>query len=363
MLQRAPSTIALLLLAACQSAPHQVDSHAVNADSVNSHGIWRDRIGGSHGELMRELEGVRALLAARAMATTEIASSNVGASIGSLDALEWTAKIAELSGRVDQLQAALASRATAGPVDASHSIPSSSIKEGALKALKQSLLALAEDHALHCENIANANVPGYKRRTLGLASQADASTGIRMPAATRSQLITTQGALELTCNDFDFGIEGEGYFEFQRPDGSIRYTRNGRLRRSFSGRIVTAQGHLLTDQVCIPTGTISVSVASDGQVFGLLEGNNLTAIGTLRLHVFTNPSALEPCGPSSFKPTAESGMSQARLPGIQGTGLIRQGYLEQSNVNVTAELIDLQLIERQAAAIRRTLANHGIYAR
>ena len=86
-------------------------------------------------------------------------------------------------------------------------------------------------------------------------------------------------------------------------------------------------------------------------------------IGTMRVHVFPNAAGLEPVGGNSFAETLSSGRPQARQPSIEDAGGIKQGYIERSNVEITSELIDLQLVDRQAAAVRRVLASHGIYTR
>ena len=124
---------------------------------------------------------------------------------------------------------------------------------------------------------------------------------------------------------------------------------------------MTAEGYLLTDQVTVPPSSQGISISSYGQVFSLEDDNVQTQIGTIRLHVFPNAAGVEAMDGNYFDETASSGKSSARQPGVQGAGLIMQGYVECSNVEITGELIDLQLNKRQANAVRRALASHGIY--
>ncbi len=359
MNQHALSTLVLLLVTACQSVPK---GPAEDPDKA-----WREQIEYGQAELMREIDGVRALLAARATASSQVPSSDVGLATQSLDALEWTAKLANLSARMDELQAAMGGTSEVSSLEASHSrqrAPAAYASDtGAIKVLERSLLALAKEHAAHCENITNLNVPGYKRRVVSLATEIDVGSELQTPVAVGTQLVMTQGVLGLTGNELDFGIEGRGFFEVSVPDGSLRYTRNGSFRQDYNGRIVTQEGYLLTSDVTIPADSMGISISNDGQVFCIQEGNNLQAIGSIRLSIFASAAGLKPLGPHHLAPTAESGPALARLPGVHGAGSIRQGYLERANVNITTELIDLQLVERQAAAIRRVLASQGIYAR
>lgn len=213
-------------------------------------------------------------------------------------------------------------------------------------------------------NIANVNTSGFKKSRLSfrsllyqtyrepglpLANNQNDVTGLQIGSGTEvsgSRKMMLQGVLELTGNQLDFGIEGEGFFELSLPNGELRYTRNGTFRQDVNGRLVTAEGYLLTDQVTIPPDAQGISISGDGQVFALLEQNTLSAIGTLRLHTFANSTGLRAMGGNYFAPTVSSGQPQARQPGVQGTGSVRQGYLERSNVETVDELVSLIVAQR-----------------
>jgi len=143
--------------------------------------------------------------------------------------------------------------------------------------------------------------------------------------------------------------------------GERRYTRNGTFRQNVNGRLVTAEGYMLTDQVMLRPTSYGLSISRDGQVFALMEGNTLRQIGTIRVHIFPNQTGLDPVDAKYFAATESSGESMAHQPDCGGAGRLKQGYIERSNVDVTTELIDLQLVERQANAVRRALASYGIY--
>ena len=155
-----------------------------------------------------------------------------------------------------------------------------------------------------------------------------------------------QGVLENTTEQLDLAIEGRGYFEVQLQNGERRYTRNGTFRQDFNGRIVTAEGHLLTDAVTIPPDSQGVSITNDGQVFSRGEENVLTNIGTIRLHTFANEGGLRAAGNNYYQPTAASGQPSATQPGVQGAGGVRQFTLERSNVETVDELVSLIVAQR-----------------
>lgn len=233
----------------------------------------------------------------------------------------------------------------------------------AIQVLTEGLATLEQQRALHAENLANLHVPGYKRRDLQVRSVLCEEIGVRLPDPAVVRTWMLQGALEMTGNPLDFSVEGEGFFEIQLPDGRLHYTRDGRFRQDLKGRLVTAEGFLLSDRVAIPPDSQGVAVSEDGQVFSLGDENGLDAIGTIRLHRFASPEALRLTMGGRFAPTVSSGPAQARQPGTDGAGHIRQGCIERSNVSLRDEVVKVQLVDRHATAIRRLLAGYGILTR
>ena len=229
-----------------------------------------------------------------------------------------------------------------------------------IEALVRGLDTIEQQRAVLCENIANEGVHGYKRRELATVLRPIAGTDTSAPAPAGMRTSMTQGVLESTGNALDLGIEGRGFFEVQLPNGELRYTRNGTFRQHFNGRLVTAEGYLLTDAIAVPENSQGLSIGSDGEVFSLEEGNIQTALGTVNLRVFPNPSGLGTAGTNHFAPTVASGQAVAMQPGTQGAGMLRQGYVERSNVELRKELIEIQRLDLRARTIRRLLAERGI---
>lgn len=176
-------------------------------------------------------------------------------------------------------------------------------------------------------------------------------TGIQVglgvkPVAVSVQL--SQGALTQTNGDLDLAIEGGGYIEVALPNGESAYTRDGGLKRSADGRIVTADGFPVVPEATIPEDAISISINPDGEVYAYFADQvEAELLGRFTLASFTNPQGLESMGDNLFRETEASGPATVGDPGTDGRGILRQGYLEDSSVDAVREITDL--IEAQRA--------------
>jgi flagellar basal-body rod protein FlgG len=215
-------------------------------------------------------------------------------------------------------------------------------------------------------NIANVNTTGFKR---GLTEFQDLlyvqrispgtegaqglqiPTGIQIGTGTRVSGITkvfTVGNFVNTNNPFNIAVEGDGFFQITMPDGEIWYTRDGSFSLNANGNLVTADGFLLTPTITIPTTAVSVTIGADGTVSIIQAGapTATTVLGQLVLARFINEAGLLAEGRNLFAQTASSGPPILATPGENGVGLVQQGYLEQSNVDVVNELVNLILAQR-----------------
>ena len=168
--------------------------------------------------------------------------------------------------------------------------------------------------------------------------------GVRTVATSRN---FTQGSLQQSNNNLDVAINGNGFFGVTMPDGTIGYTRDGSFQLDAQGRLVTSSGLPVANGITIPPGTTAVSIGADGAVSALLPGNPAPQpMGQLAMSSFINPAGLEPIGQNLFKESAASGQPQEGTPGTNGLGVIKQGYLETSNVNVVQELVTMIQTQR-----------------
>ncbi|MCH5375502.1 MAG: flagellar basal-body rod protein FlgG [Planctomycetes bacterium] len=210
-------------------------------------------------------------------------------------------------------------------------------------------------------NLANMNTTGYNARRAefsdlhyqqmaqaGTVSAADGTvlpTGIQLGLGVRPAAITVhleQGALSQTGNDLDVAIEGTGYLEITLPSGESAYTRDGSLKRSSEGVIVTSDGLPVVPEIVIPTDARSVSINADGEVYAYFDDTSEgQQLGQFSLATFTNAKGLEARGSNLFVETEASGPALVAAPGEDGLGTLRQGYLESSSVDAVREVTEL----------------------
>ena len=174
-------------------------------------------------------------------------------------------------------------------------------------------------------NIANAETVGYKRtRAIGPTTET----------------LFEQGKLRITQRELDLAVEGEGFLRVRMPDQTVAYTRAGNLRLDNDRNLVTADGYLVDPPVMVPEGFGRIVIDPSGLVQGF-DGDELQELGRIELTTFANPSGLQPAGTTLFRETAAAG---ERLDGAPG--VIRQGHLEQSNVDHLRELAELVQVQR-----------------
>lgn len=162
-----------------------------------------------------------------------------------------------------------------------------------------------------------------------------------------SEKIFTQGTIQQTGNPLDVAIEGDGFFQITKPDGSLAYTRDGSLKRDANGALVTADGYFLNPQITVPQSALQVGVGSDGAVTALLPGQSQPQqLGQIQIARFTNPAGLAPEGQNLFAQTGASGSPVVSQPGINGAGTLQGGYIENSNVSIVDQMVGMITAQR-----------------
>lgn len=214
-------------------------------------------------------------------------------------------------------------------------------------------------------NLANVSTNGFKRsravfedllyqnirqpgaqssQQTQLPSGLQLGTGVR-PVAT--ERIFTQGNLQQTGNSKDVAIQGEGFFQVLLPDGTTGYTRDGSFQVNSTGQLVTASGYAVQPAITIPTDAQSVTISRDGIVSVTQPGTAAaTQVGTLQLATFINAAGLLGKGENIYVETSASGAAVVSAPGANGAGVLNQGYVETSNVNVVEELVNMIQTQR-----------------
>ncbi len=227
------------------------------------------------------------------------------------------------------------------------------------------------DNVAH--NLANVNTAGYKKshvefedlfyqhtRVPGSAtSTGEAPIGLEVGLGTRAVATSrdfTSGSFRSTGSSLDLAIQGDGFFQINRPDGSIAFTRAGSFHKDAQGLMVTAEGFALEPQITIPENALSVTVSKDGVVSAAIPGQSAAQqIGTIELATFQNPAGLTPMGGNLFQVTSASGDPQVGPAGLEQRGTLVQGFLEDSNVSVVEEMVNMILGQRAYEASSKVL--------
>jgi flagellar basal-body rod protein FlgG len=184
-------------------------------------------------------------------------------------------------------------------------------------------------------DLSNMNTPGYQATEVGfqdlLYSGAGSASGTSLATGTgasssivgRSQ---AEGALDNTGNPLDVAINGDGYLQVRRDDGSIGLTRNGTLQTNSQGEITDQNGQPLVPSIKIPKGDTAGDLTIDAQGNVSAKGQKL---GKIQIVSVPAPDQLQPDGNSTFSVTAGSGATRAAAGST-----LQQGALESSNVDI-----------------------------
>jgi flagellar basal-body rod protein FlgG len=218
-------------------------------------------------------------------------------------------------------------------------------------------------------NLANASTTGFKESRMNFADLCyqnyqlpgsldsngqpipigmQVGTGVRTNG---TEIDQSQGSFIQTNGSLDMAISGLGFFQIQDPQsGQLLYTRAGNFTINANGQVVLGSpdiGRFLQPTLTIPPGATNITISSDG-VVSIVEppATTSTNIGNIQLASFINPQGLISIGQSLFQASDASGSPQIGAPGVEGRGLLQQGYLESSNTDPVNSLVDLIKTQR-----------------
>ena len=159
-----------------------------------------------------------------------------------------------------------------------------------------------------------------------------------------------QGSLRQTSATYDLALEGKGYFTLSVTDKagnvSTQYTRNGSFTMTKDGHIVDEDGNQVMGEggeIQVPTTAAKVVVDSTGGIYA--DG---VYVDKLQITDFENYDYLAKVGDTRYE--ALDGATE-----IAGSALVRQGYTEQSNVNVVSEMVNMIAITRAYEANQKII--------
>lgn len=241
----------------------------------------------------------------------------------------------------------------------------------ALHSASTGLTALTTQLDVIANNLANVNTDGFKSSRVNFqdllyvekaqpgvenANGDQRPTGLYVGLGVKvsgTQVDFTQGPLINTGQELDLAIEGKGFFQVQVEDdraaNGVAYTRAGNFTLNEDGEIVLAndQGRRLEPNITIPEGAEAISIAADGQVLVQVAGDaEPRRVGRIELARFINPAGLKQIGENLYAESGASGPPVTGTPSEDGFGLLRQRFVEGSNVDPTRELIGLIRTQR-----------------
>lgn len=217
-------------------------------------------------------------------------------------------------------------------------------------------------------NLANSATVGYKKEgvtsqsfdeqlTIKIKDKSEPLTGTRvigsMSLGVKVGEVYTDysgGSLRETENTFDLALDGDGFFQVAVTDRNgethLRYTRAGGFHMTNEGYVVNSEGNHLQGEsgdVLVPTDAGEILVDIDGSIYA--DGEYVDKIN---LFDFEDYDYLKKYGDVMYEPVEGATQKDA-------TGLIRQGYTEQSNVNVVSEMVNMIAITRAYEANQKVI--------
>lgn len=236
---------------------------------------------------------------------------------------------------------------------------------GSLRTSASGMMAQQKMIDVIANNLANVNTTAFKRSRVsfedvlyetlegsrivnyqgsGTVAPVQIGKGVRVGAIIR---LHAQGAPENTQRPLDVAIEGDGFFQIQRPDGSTAYTRDGSFTVSDQGQLTTEGGYQLLPSVTVPPDATSLTISANGTV-SILSAATATQseIGRIEMARFLNPNGMLSMGENQYTETPASGQPIRGYPQEEGFGRVMQGMLESSNVEIVQEMTDMIAAQR-----------------
>jgi len=214
-------------------------------------------------------------------------------------------------------------------------------------------------------NLANVNTTGFKKsrpefqdlmyqtlKASGTSRNPDVRPATEIQVGNGAVPIATQksfaqGDVQPTSNPLDIAIQGEGFLQVRRPDGTLAYTRDGSLKVSSDGSLVTSEGYVVEPGITMAENIASVTISRDGIIELTPIGETSPAqAGQVELAKFINPAGLRAIGGNLFVETPASGAPIVGTAGSDGFGELMQGQLEASNVDVVEEMVSMIVAQR-----------------
>lgn len=214
-------------------------------------------------------------------------------------------------------------------------------------------------------NIANVNTTGFKKartefddllyetvQEAGAKSSGNSEYNVGLQVGSGAKVSATrkihsQGQPQMTNNPYDMMVNGEGFFGIVSPNGELKYTRDGSFNVDAQGNLVTRAGHKVFPGINVPSNVMKLNISETGLVEAFTQNSvEPMVLGNIPVFTFVNPTGLRSEGSNLLAATSGSGQAIQNVPSENGAGIIMQGAIETSNVNVMNEMTDLIKAQR-----------------
>lgn len=224
----------------------------------------------------------------------------------------------------------------------------------------------AEQRALEtlANNVANINTSGFKRvetdfaEVVARTSQASnlgASTGVLSGSSSvgvrveERAMLFDQGEMRVTGSALDIAINGRGFIELMGPRGQSFLWRGGALRVNDDGLLAADNGMALRALASVPQDAVELSIAADGVISARTSDNELVEVGQIRLVSIDHEDAVERLDGGLLR-LNENAIALEGVAGEDGLGRLSQGMIEESNVDLSTEMVQMMIVQRAFAA-------------
>ena len=258
-----------------------------------------------------------------------------------------------------------------------HKPPAADLQSGeAVDTLQSALENYETMLAVVANNIANAETPGFKRSQAiveDLGYRQEGMPGVQDPAGAMSsngfsigsgsqiggtEIDFRQGKLKHTGRELDVAIEGRGFFQVKDPSGTVIYCRAGHFSLNASGQLVIESAktsRLLEPAITLPSDALGISIGPAGVVSYRTKGSLPSQAGTIQMAGFVNPQGLVKIGENLYEESEGAGATMTGSPGSHDFGKLRQGWIEESNVDLRQEMDEWKRLQKTCRAIQSLL--------
>jgi flagellar basal-body rod protein FlgF len=197
---------------------------------------------------------------------------------------------------------------------------------------------LMREMGIVANNIANSSTTGFRREGVVFSeylAALDQDPSLSMAHASGRHVDLSQSTLSQTGGQFDFAIQGDGFFLIDTPEGE-RLTRAGSFTPSAEGEVVTPDGYRLLDAggapIFVPPDAKGLALASDGTLSA--DGQPLAQVGLW-----------QPSDPLSLRHQSGTMFAAGEIEPAEGATVL-QGMLEDSNVEPVSEIARMITVQR-----------------